>query len=165
MGAISYLATRPALRGKGGHGRHLLAAFETALKKRADDLGEPLRAIVLESEGRARGFWSKMGFRCAPDSRYIQPPLNYDSQTGEPLSNTAPETFMVKFVDGSSPEFIDRAELLEWVRLIYERWYSPELANPAATARAHALVFDELFGIFRSSLPDGAAVIPLVSIS
>jgi hypothetical protein len=70
---------------------------------------------------------------------------------------------MVKFVDGSLPDQIDRSELLELVHLIYERWYSPELANQAATDRARALVFNELFGTFRDSLPDGTAMIPLVS--
>lgn len=165
IGAISYLATRPDLRGKGGHGKQLLAAFEAALKQRAEALDEPLRGIMLESEGRARGFWSKMGFRCAPESHYLQPPLNYDEETGEPTSNTAPETFMIKFADGSSPEQIDRAELLEWVHLLYERWYSPDLANQMATDRVRALVFDDLFGTFRDSLPADGAMIPLVALT
>ncbi len=162
VGAISYLATRPALRGKGGHGRHLLEAFEAALHQLAARQNEPLRAIVLESEGRAMGFWSKMGFRCAEGSHYIQPPLSFDPRTGEPISNTAPETFMVKFMDGSSPDCIRRDELLELVHLTYERWYSPNLDTETATARARALVFDELFGVFRDSLPAGADLIPLV---
>jgi len=92
IGAIGYLATRPALRGKGGHGSHLLSAFETILHKRAVETGEPLHAVVLESEDRAARFWSKMGFRTAPGSRYIQPPLSYNPQTGEPASRAASET-------------------------------------------------------------------------
>jgi GNAT superfamily N-acetyltransferase len=163
VGAIGYLATRPALRGKGGHGRYLTAAFETALQQRAADRGDYLLGAMLESEDRARQFWSKMGFRYAEGSRYMQPPLNYNPETGEPTSNTAPETFMIKRMDGAPTESIDRTELLEWLRLMYERWYSPELNNDAATARARALVFDELFGIFRDSLPNDSNPIPLIS--
>jgi hypothetical protein len=66
-------------------------------------------------------------------------------------------------MDGSPTDSIDRAELLEWLHVMYERWYSPELNNATATARARALVFDELFGIFRDSLPNDSNPIPLIS--
>jgi hypothetical protein len=164
IGGLGYLATRPEMRGKGGHGRHLTAVFETALHKVAAERGEPLRGVLLESEDRARGFWSKMGFRAAEGSRYIQPPLSFDPDTGAPITNLASETFMIKYLDGVSPDVVQRDELLEWLHLAYEHWYSPELNNAAATARARALVFDELYGIFRDSLPAGAGSIPLVAL-
>lgn len=162
VGAIGYMATRPALRGKGGHGSHLLAAFENRLRQQAEQSGEPLHAVVLESEDRAARFWSKMGFRAGAGSRYTQPPLSFDPQTGEPLTQPAPETFMIKFLDGTPADQINRDALVDWVRVIYQRWYSPVLDNDAATLRARALVFDEMLGRFRDSLPPGEMV-PLVA--
>lgn len=162
MGAISYLATRPALRQGRGHGTALSEALEAAMHRCAERNGEKLQYIVLESEARARPFWAKKGYRYPRNSRYIQPPLEYDPRTGEPIRNPAPEAFMVKFMDGTQPECIDREELVMLVRTIYERWYSPTLNSPEATERVRRYVFDELLVQFEESVAGSGENVDLI---
>ncbi|MAS38255.1 MAG: hypothetical protein CL610_29935 [Anaerolineaceae bacterium] len=162
LGGISYLATRPALRRGQGHGTALTDALETAMRTCAAHNGETLSYMVLESESRARHYWAKKGYRYPRDSRYVQPPLAYDPQTGVPILNPAPETFMLKFMDAATPPAIDRDELLLLVRAIYENQYCPTLPTSAATERVRHYVLDTLFGQFAESIAGPGQQVDLI---
>lgn len=162
IGAIGYLATRSAMRRGRGHGTQLTAALETFLQARASELGETLRAIILESLPAAQPFWAKMGYRWPENSRYIQPPLNFDPQTGEATSDTADEYFMLKFMDGTPTEQISYDEMVNLVRVTYEHWYHPQLDTPQATERANQYIMGELLNTFAESIKTPDNVVRLV---
>ncbi|MFP4322697.1 MAG: hypothetical protein ACLFTK_09610 [Anaerolineales bacterium] len=162
LGAISYLVTRPAFRRTAGHGGHLLALLEDALRARAQAQGIPLRGMMLESEDRARLFWGRQGFRYVPGSQYIQPPLHFDAQTGLPTSDTAQETFMVRLMDDAPHDRIARADLLAWLACMVDAWYDPHLANPQAQAQARQLIYKELLGVYQQSIAHHPDPLPLV---
>jgi hypothetical protein len=67
---------------------------------------------------------------------------------------------MLRLLDPSPANRIDRVLLLDVVRTIYTRWYVPTSGPPEAIAHARANI-EDLFNQFRNSLPDGN-MIPLV---
>jgi GNAT superfamily N-acetyltransferase len=84
IGTIGYLAVRPVLRRK-GHGKLLLKAFEAELQALAVAQNWKLRLIVLEAEERATEFWSSCNFRWPEHSQYMQPSIQFDTHSGQPL--------------------------------------------------------------------------------
>jgi ribosomal protein S18 acetylase RimI-like enzyme len=156
FGAISYLATRPALRRGQGHGTILTREAEQAIQRCAQGRNERLRCIVLEAEDRARFYWAKRGYRYPRDSVYYQPSLTFDPSTGEPTSKSVMDYLMLKFMDVRGRESIPRDELLTIVRALYEDWYIPEFASLEATAAARHHVIDTIYQHFVESL--GASV-------
>lgn len=159
IGSIAYLAVRPSLRRK-GHGRLLLEAFENELQAIAQAQGWQMRLIVLEAEARATDFWSSCNYRWPEHSQYMQPSIEFDTQSGQPLFSAVPETLMLRVLDSSPNDCIDQALLLDVVRTIYTRWYVPKSGPPEAIARAQANI-EDLFNQFRQSLPEGKTI-PLV---
>lgn len=160
MGGIGQMATRLGLRGQ-GHANNLVQVFEEQVKAIARQRGQTLKLLVLEAERAARQFWARMGYRYPQGARYMQPPLSYSPDTGEPVKRAMPEMIMVKFVDGEIPDTIDKALLIEVVRTLYQRWYMPEGLSEAASAKVDSHLFGTLFADFLSSLPD-ADQIPLI---
>lgn len=158
MGAIAYLASRPNLRRGGGHGRTLTALLERRMAEYAASRGEQLKAIVLESEAPARPFWYKMGYRWPQNSRYVQPPIYVDPDSGEPLSPAVPELFMIKLITEGDVPAIDREMLIKTVRRMYQGWYLGPTNNAEAQARLERLVLGELLGDFIASLPEGDTI-------
>lgn len=162
FGAISYLATRPALRRGQGHGTILTREIETAIRQCAVAHGEKLRCIVLEAEDRARFYWAKRGYRYPRDSVYYQPSLTFDPATGEPTGKTVMDYFMLKFVDGRATEWIARSELLMIAQTLVEDWYVPELDSDEANARARSHVIGTVFQRFVDSLATSTDRIDLI---
>ncbi len=159
FGAIGYLATRPALRGQ-GHGQALTHAFDEAVAGIAQQQGLQLVGNVLEAEDRARQFWAKQGYRYPRDSQYVQPSLNFDPVTGQPLDEPVPEMLMLKFVDERAS--VPRDELIAIVRRLYENWYMPELAAETAMPRANQHVFDTCLQGFIDSVAASSEQIDLI---
>ena len=159
IGTISYLAVRPALRRK-GHGKSLLDTLEAELKAVAAEQGWQMRLIVLEAEDRATEFWSSCNFLWPEQSQYLQPSIQFDTKSGQPLFSAMPETLMLRLLEPSFSECIERALLLDVVRTIYTRWYVPRSGPPEAIAHARENI-ENLFEQFSTSLPSGD-LIPLV---
>lgn len=155
---IGHLATIPGRR-KGGHARAITEDFEARVREIAAVQGEWVQAFVLESESRARPYWYRMGYRWPRNSVYFQPPMDFDMETGEALLPAVPECLMLKVAEGNS-DSIDRTLLLDIVRALYDRWYLPRSAGPAAKEAISTYLFDKLLGDFAASLPDGD-VIPM----
>jgi hypothetical protein len=150
IGAVGQAASRAAMRGS-GHGKHVSDAFEAEMKQIASARGEELKLLILESEAGAREFWSRRGYRWPSGVRYVQPPIEFDLTTGEPLLKPVPELLMVKPVADSQE--IDRHLLVDAVESMYRQWYLPEAESDAASARIESLVMGDLFGEFLASLP------------
>lgn len=153
MAGIGQMATRPALRGQ-GHASALIQLFEAHARTMAQQHGHTLKLMVLEAERAARQFWARMGYRYPQGARYYQPPLAYDLETGEPTMKAMPEMIMVKFMNGPMPDTIDKALLIEVVRTLYQRWYTPEGTSEAVSRKIENYLFGTLFADFLSSLPD-----------
>jgi hypothetical protein len=150
---IGHLATVPGRR-RGGHARAITDEFERRMHSLAAHRGERLQAIILESERMSRPYWYRMGYRWPRGSVYFQPPMDFDHETGEALLPAVPECLMLKVTNGDSAT-IRRDLLLDIVRALYDRWYLPRSASPAAQAAISAYLFDGLLGDFAASLPDG----------
>ena len=162
MGAIGHLATREALRRKGGHGGTLVAAFEREIAALAAARGETTGLIVLEAERDAMAFWARQGYRWPVGARYVQPPLDFDPATGARVYDEVPELLMVKDPRDPTATAVDGQLLRQAVRTLYEHWFVGYVRDfpPAAAARAEQDVWD-LYAAFEASLPDGEATVPL----
>src|SRR5262249_13783580 len=102
VGALAHLVTHDLARGKYGHGSALAAAFEQALLTTAQQRGERIRLIVLESRPDAQTFWRRQGYHNLRGVRYLQPPTRFDVMSGEPLTDPVPERLMVKPMEDPS---------------------------------------------------------------
>jgi ribosomal protein S18 acetylase RimI-like enzyme len=158
FGAIGQLATRPAHRNQ-KHGSQLVKAFEELAQQTAEEKQEVLVLNVLESEERARGFWTKMGYLYPQDSDYIQPPIDYDLETGEPLFEPVSEMLMVKLTQVSNT--IQKGLLLQVLASLYESWYMPETTTSQAKQRVEELVLGKYYIHFEQSIAHHQ-VVPLV---
>jgi hypothetical protein len=150
---IGHLATIPARR-RGGHARAITDDFERRMQQVAAARSEQLQAFILESERMSRPYWYRMGYRWPRSSVYFQPPMDFDMETGEALLPAVPECLMLKTTHGDSAT-IQRDLLLDIVRSLYDHWYLPRSATPAAQAAISAYLFEGLLADFAASLPDG----------
>ncbi len=162
IAGIGYLVTRLAMQRGKGHGSVLVQVFEEELRTLAGHYGERLELIVLESEADARPFWYRKGFYYPQGSAYMQPPMRFDDDTGEPLSDAVPELLMVKPCGEGQVQSMRRDRLIELVRFLYQSWYVSDCNNEMATERQRAFVLDELLGKFEASLPESVQDVPLV---
>ena len=162
IGAIGHLATREHLRRRGGHGGTLVAQFERAMEALAAARGETLSLLVLEAEPDAMAFWARQGYRWPVGSRYAQPPLDWDPDTGERRYDEVPELLMVKNPHDPGATTVDAQLLRHAVRTLYENWClaRPRTFAPHAAARAEQYV-EGVYAAFEASLPAGAASVPL----
>jgi ribosomal protein S18 acetylase RimI-like enzyme len=160
--AISYLVTRPAVRKGRGHGSALTRLIEETVQKIAQERGDRLEMILLESEPDARPFWYRMGYRYPQNADYWQPPIGFDTTTGEAKSNAVPEMLMVKDLLYPNATTVDRQRLLDMVRHLYTVWYDTTCENEAATKRVRDYLYKELFQRLVDSLPEDQPDVPLV---
>ena len=163
IGAISYIATRKALRGH-GHSQALLASFEKSILQLAELRGQiPILLFAEASEG-SQGFWARSGYRWPSHVYYAQPPIDFDEQTGAPLFHEVPETLMIKMIGDGEHKSIDVRLLQDIVTTIYNNWYLIRAASfPALAAqRARDYVMQKVYGDFLASLPSDSSTIPLV---
>jgi len=165
IGALGHMVTHELSRKGQGHGTALYQAFEQELRDQAKKHHRRLRLIVLESQPDARFFWAKQGFRCLEGVHYVQPPLDFDPHTGQPLGEAVAEHLMVKLCseNPSAEERIDQTVLKRAVFALYKHWYVPEMTtfDTAARERVKTFVLEEVFGTFLASLPTQEAPILL----
>jgi hypothetical protein len=160
---IGHLATREYFRRK-GHARAVIEQLEQESVTLAAQMGQQLRLILLESEPDARSFWASCGYRYPLGSRYYQPPIDFDPDTGYPLFEEVPELLMVKVIESPKKHTVDRVLMLDSVKALYQRWYTSEANNPAASQKIYDYVFGKLFEDFAASLqgdtPDVTLAMP-----
>ncbi|HEX6798912.1 MAG TPA: hypothetical protein VF116_14475 [Ktedonobacterales bacterium] len=164
IGAIGNIVTRARFRGGQGHGTALTEAFERETVRIAQERGETVRLYILESEEDSQGFWHKRGYRWPLGTRYAQPPLEFDPQTGERLYDEVPETLMVKMAGQPDAIEVDAELLTAAVRIMYLDWCLAETKTYplAARKRAEEYVLGKVLGEFRASLPPDGQPVPLV---
>jgi GNAT superfamily N-acetyltransferase len=158
IAGIGYLATRPAMR-KHGHGRALIKAFEEAITALASLRGLALEMLILEAENRARTFWGNCGFLTPANSVYMQPPIMFDQDTGDPVSETVTEMIMVKPLKAAIPGTIPRDLLDAVMHTVYFGWYGGG-SNPQAQAKIGAYI-EGLHHAFMESVASWGDEIPL----
>lgn len=161
MGAVGQAATRNAMRGK-GHANALVEAFEQEIYSMAMRRKQRLMLMILESEPSAREFWAKRGYRYPDGVKYVQPPLDYNEDTGEPMMRAVEEMIMVKLISDIVSDKIDKDLLKKAVHTLYDYWYSPSGLNEHVTEKIRRYLFDDLFSSFVASLPNNLDTIPLV---
>jgi len=161
LGAIGYAATRPGLRGQ-GHGNIIVEMFEQEMRAVARARGETLTLILLESEPTSTAFWSRCGYRWPLGGSYVQPPISFDLQTGEPNFPPRLEILMLKLLDSPHPEYIERDVLLDAMKTMLRRWFLPTDAAPAARARIEGLLFGTYYREFEESIAPQGERVPLV---
>ncbi|MBX3063121.1 MAG: hypothetical protein KF726_09100 [Anaerolineae bacterium] len=158
---IGHMATRVHFRRK-GHAQAVTRQFEEEIAAIAEANGQTLKVILLEAEPGSRPFWASCGYRYPAGSRYYQPPIDFNLDTGERLFDEVPELLMGKVFATTSAESIDKALLMDAVKALYQRWYGGEGNNPEATQKIQDYVFGKLFEDFASSLSSEDSRIPLV---
>ena len=170
IGALGNIVTRERFRRGQGHGTALTDAFEREMVRIAAARGETLRLYILESEEDSQGFWYKRGYRWPQGTRYAQPPLEFDPQSGERLHDEVPETLMVKMAGARDATSVDAELLTAAVRVMYLNWclaatvgtFGERPFPPAAAKRAEEYVLGKVLGEFRASLPADGRPIALV---
>ncbi len=164
IGALGNIVTREHFRGGQGHGSALTEAFEREMERVAQARGETLRLYILESQDDSQGFWYRQGYRWPRDTRYAQPPLEFDPTTGERIHDEVPETLMVKVPGQPDATEMDAELLTAAVRIMYINWCLAETRKfqPAAARRAEEYVLGKVLGEFRASLPPDGQPVALV---
>jgi hypothetical protein len=163
IGAIGHLATRERFRRGQGHGTALLETFEGEVARIAAARGERLELIALEAQEESEAFWFKRGYRWARGTRYAQPPLDFDRDTGERFYDEVPETLMVKVPGLPMAASVAAPLLVDAVRTMYQNWcLARTVGYPLAAAqRAADYVMGKVLGDFIASLPPDGAPVPL----
>lgn len=157
---IGHMATRVHFR-RQGHAKAVVQQFEKEIAAIAESNEQTLKIMLLEAEVGSRSFWASCGYRYPAGSRYYQPPIDFNLDTGERLFDEVPELLMGKVFQSATPESMDKALLLDAVRVLYQRWYAGEGNNPEATQKIQDYVFGKLFEDFVSSLSSETEQIPL----
>ncbi len=157
IGMIEYLAVAEAYRGKRGHGRALLQAFEGALGEIASQRGETLFAVVGEVEHEILPFKFRAGYWLAEGLWYAQPPIAFDAQ-GEPLFAPVEKHLAIRLTAYPHPEYIESARVRAIVSTLYHWRYVPITASAAAVERAQAYIETEVFAQVRASTGTRAAL-------
>jgi GNAT superfamily N-acetyltransferase len=157
IGALGHLVTDPAGRGH-GHGRALAGAFERSLLDEAAAQGRGLDLLLLESRPSACAFWAQLAYRWVDGSRYHQPALRADPQTGRSAHDPVAELLMVKAPGFVPSDSVSTDLLVEAVSSTYRHWYQPDVADltPPAWARVTASLWGPLFSDFLASLPESS---------
>lgn len=104
-----------------GIGSRLFTFSVEAAAQQAKSLGKTLKYMVLESEPESVGFWLKQGFRAPSNTTYLQPPLEFDPATGNPLKGTRPEVLMFLPVN-TDITYLPRQDFINAVATIYTYW-------------------------------------------
>lgn len=164
IGAIGNIVTRERFRGGQGHGTALTEAFERETESIASGREETVRLFILESQVDSQEFWYKLGYRWPLNTKYAQPPLEFDPTTGERLHDEVPETLMVKIPGKANATEVDSELLTAAVRVMYVNWCLAETKQfpTAAARRAEEYVLGKVLGEFRASLPADGSAVPLV---
>jgi hypothetical protein len=145
-----------------GHGKLVVQAYEQYMHHIAHNLGEKMIFMVLESEPRATQFWSSRGYRWVVDSVYIQPPIDYDETTGEPLYEPVEGEFlMVKVLDDPTATQLNRGAFAQILQVMYSNWYLPDYIPQEAQERVKKQVLGDFYTQCMNSLPAGDAPVPL----
>ena len=161
IGGVGQAVSRVGMRGQ-RHGKYTSEAFESEMSSIAMQHGQQLRLMILEAEPTARSFWAHLGYRYPENTRYMQPPIDYDRVSGDALYPAVPELLMVKPMNGASTTEIERDLLIDAVRSMYRKWYVFDYVPESARERVEQYVFGTLFQDFIDSLPPGSDPIRLV---
>jgi len=147
VGFIEYLVTHAECRQQ-GHASAMLAAFEQEMLCLAARRAERLRLILGEIDPDLAEFKHKRGYRQPLGSRYVQPPIAFDAQTGRPLSPELPKVLVVK----SSNQPVDAGLLLHAVQRVFEKRYVPQNIGEQAARQAAAYIQVQVYAPFAASL-------------
>ncbi|MEM9366937.1 MAG: GNAT family N-acetyltransferase [Planctomycetota bacterium] len=153
--AIGNVATSPGLRSQGvrGMGTMLIDEAVRDVKQQLKAVEVGLLCVCLESEPRARAFWSRRGFVAYEGIDYVQPPLGYH-QDGSPSLPVVPETLMLR-KDEDYAGRMTYGDVRTLVRHLFQRWYvdGPSVEfdlHADAKRRVESCVQQELYeSIFR----------------
>jgi len=125
-GAIGYIATMKEHREK-GLATALLSAFEEKVREHS----EYPKLVITEGTQASGIFWDRVGYVKAQDGTkeviYFQPPVDYDSTTGEPVQKEVKETLRFKILYKEKPLVKDLQEwLIQAVNETSNVWYVPK---------------------------------------
>lgn len=131
-----------------------LNAFEQRMTDLARQRGETLRLFMVEADAESADFFYEAGYREPKDSRYEQPPMEFDPETGMALNPPVPQTLMVKVHNPAFPNEVEVTLLKAAVQTMVEQWCLAEMDDftPVARDRAKAQV-DRVRLAFEASLP------------
>jgi GNAT superfamily N-acetyltransferase len=147
VGFIEYLVTHAEFRQQ-GHASAMLTAFEQDMLRMADFRDERLRLILGEIDPDLVAFKQKRGYRQPLDSRYLQPPIAFDAQTGRPVSSTLPKVLVVK----SWNQPVAAGLLLHAVQRVFEKRYVPHNIGAPAGQQVAAYIHAHVYAPFAASL-------------
>jgi len=122
IGAVGHLATLSRFRRnqEHRHGSSVLKAFLETTSIMARERKERLTLVAVEATEDSKGFWYRNGFRWAQDTTYAQPPLAFNTETGDPIFGEVPELLMILPMRGETA--ISKQLLKESVRTMYVNW-------------------------------------------
>lgn len=133
-----------------GFGRELYASAFIDADNEIRTRGRKFKAMAGEVNGEVEHFFNSAGFlkrayskineKTLSEVKYIQPPTDWDKETGKPVdgAGNAPEHFMVAILNGSS--HVSRDEVMQIVDAFYEWSHRPEksrFSSEKAWAKAH----------------------------
>ena len=154
IGFIEYLATSPAFRNR-GFASSMLNAFEQEMLQLAADRNERLCLIMGEVEPDLVNFKVKRGYHQPRSSKYVQPPISYDQETGLPLSAELPKLLMVKSWSGA----IEADLLLHAIRTIFEKRYIPKNLEIQSASWVKDYIQEHVYVPFLASLQVQAGIV------
>jgi hypothetical protein len=121
------------------------AIFYETTPSSVHPLFSPIRAVTTP-------FWASCGYRYPAESRYMQPPINFNLDTGDPESPEVAELLMVKNVSDQTASMIEKQLLIDGVSMLYRHWYSATGNTPEATQKIRDLVFSKMLTDYTASL-------------
>lgn len=159
---IGYVVTDETQRGKGLASRLYRAACLFFIR-RAEIKAREAYGIVGEMVETVEEYFLKIGGcrrlyvetleGAVAEIPYIQPPLDFDKKTGEPLTKPVPEHLMLRLVDYDAELTV--AKVLEIVWSIYESYFFDESDFESEKAyQKHCAIISGIFENLKMSLPD-----------
>ena len=130
--AMWHIATREDMRGK-GMGRELYRKIYSDTLEDAKEKSRELKAIVGEAVASSEEFHNKIGWWRAyyndqkgnvREVPYVCPPVDADSETGEPTEDPVPEHIMIQLLSGA--ESLENEELLRMINVMYREYVGQE---------------------------------------
>lgn len=125
-GAIGYIATVKEYREK-GIAKALLSMFEAEVSKHS----EHPKLVITEGTQASGMFWEAVGYIKVQDGDkevgYFQPPVDFESTTGEPVQKEVKETLRFKILYKGKLRMRDLREwLIQAVNETSNVWYIPK---------------------------------------
>lgn len=163
MFMVAYAVTDKRVRQHGLAREAYISAIKDAAI-RAERQGKHLSFAAGECTYTSEKFWNKVGWKRVymqvpgeenkyEETRYVQPPLDFDPATGEPAEDAgeAPEHLMI---DGFGSDALSKRDLKDVIRAFYQwnnRWPQQAFKNKDAFTRHNTLV-DEIESVFGNDL-------------